>query len=347
MTIRQTLIASTAALALAATALPAAAEQVVLRYSNWVPATHPIITEVMEPFARDLEEATEGRVTIEFMPALGPPPGHFDLVANEVADMAFSVHAYTPGRFTLTELGELPFTHDHTVVNSLAYWNTYERYLAEANEHEGVRLLGLWTNPPYHLAMRGDLLTSLDAVEGKRIRVPGTLVEQVTTTLGMVPISSSVTEAYEQVSRGVINGMFQSLETVVSFNLDEYLSHISLVPGGFAHSSQFVMISNAAYERLSEADRAALDELTGEALVRRFAQMWHDQEAAARVTLEEGGTVFFDVPEDVLDELRDALAFIEEDWVEAANARGVDGEAALAFYRSELDRLAEELGADD
>jgi TRAP-type C4-dicarboxylate transport system substrate-binding protein len=340
---RTKLFAGSAALALMASALPLAAQEVVLRYSNWVPSTHPIITDVMEPFARDLEEATEGRVTIEFMPALGPPPGHFDLVANEVADMAFSVHAYTPGRFQLTELGELPFTHDNTVVNSLAYWNTYERYLAEAGEHEGVRLLGLWTNPPYHLAMRGDLLTSLDAVDGKRIRVPGTLVEQVAVTLGMVPISSSVTEAYEQVSRGVINGMFQSLETVVSFNLDEYLTHISLVPGGFAHSSQFVMISEAAYERLSEADRAALDELSGEALVRRFAQMWQDKEAEARVELEAGGTVFHEVPDDVLAELREALAFIEQDWVEAANARGVDGEAALSFYRSELERLASEI----
>jgi TRAP-type C4-dicarboxylate transport system substrate-binding protein len=229
------------------------------------------------------------------------------------------------------------------VVNSLAYWNTYERHLAEAGEHEGVRLLGLWTNPPYHLAMRGDLLTSLDAVDGKRIRVPGTLVEQVAVTLGMVPISSSVTEAYEQVSRGVINGMFQSLETVVSFNLDEYLTHISLVPGGFAHTSQFVMISETAYERLSEADRAALDELSGEALVRRFAQMWQDKEAEARVELEAGGTVFHQVPEDVLAELREALAFIEQNWVEAANARGVDGEAALSFYRSELERLASEI----
>lgn len=339
---RHMLLAGAAALALSAAALPALAQDVVLRYSNWVPATHPIITDVMEPFARELEAATEGRVTIEFLPALGPPPGHFDLVANEVADMAFSVHAYTPGRFQLTELGELPFTHDDTVVNSVAYWNTYERYLAAANEHEGVRLLGLWTNPPYHLAMRGDLFTSMDAVEGKRIRVPGTLVESVTVTLGMVPISSSVTEAYEQVSRGVINGMFQSLETVVGFNLAEHLTHISLVPGGFAHSSQFVMISDAAYQRLSEADRAALDALSGEALVRRFAQMWQDREAEARVALEAGGTVFHEVDAGTLAELRAALAFIEEDWVNTANERGVDGAAALAFYRSELDRLGAE-----
>ena len=336
-----------AAMALMAGAGHVSAQKVVLRYSNWVPSTHPIITHVIEPFAQDLKAATEGRVTIEVMPALGPPPGHFDLVANEVADMAFSVHGYTPGRFTLTELGELPFTHNHAVVNSLAYWNTYQRFMLEADEHKGVRLLGLWTNGPYQLTMRGHLLTSLKAVDGKRIRVPGPLVEKVTTTLGMVPISSSVTDAYEQISRGVIQGMFQQLETVWNFKLAEHLTHISIVPGGFAHSSQYVVMSESAYQRLSKADREALDHLTGEALVRRFAEMWQAQEETAIGKLKEAGAVLFDVPDDVLAELGKALAFIEKEWVEAANGRGVDGAAALAFYRSEIARIAAELGVEE
>lgn len=346
MTCRK-LMGAVAALGILAGTLPAAAQEVVLRYSNWVPATHPIITKVIEPLARDLEAATEGRVTIEVLPALGPPPGHFDLVKNEVADMAFSVHGYTPGRFALTEIGELPFTHNHAVVNSLAFWNTYKRFMMDANEHEGVRLLGLWTNGPYQLTMRGDLLTSIDAVEGKRIRVPGPLVERVSTALGMVPISSSVTDAYEQVSRGVINGMFQQIETVWNFNLSEYLTHISTVPGGFAHSSQYLVMSNAAYERLSEKDRAALDALTGEALVLRFAEMWQEEEEAAIGKLKEAGAVFHEVTGDVLAELKERLAFIEDEWVQAAGERGIDGAAALAFYRSEIKRLAAELGVDN
>lgn len=344
---RRILMAGAAALGLMAGTLPLAAQEVVLRYSNWVPATHPIVTQVIEPLSRDLQAATEGRVSIEVVPALGPPPGHFDLVANEVADMAFSVHGYTPGRFTLTELGELPFTHNHALVNSLAYWNTYQRFFLDANEHEGVRLLGLWTNGPYQLTMRGDLLTSIDAVQGKRIRVPGPLVERVTTTLGMVPISSSVTDAYEQISRGVINGMFQQLESVWNFNLSEYLTHVSVVPGGFAHSSQYVVMSEAAYQRLSEADRAALDALTGEALVRRFAGMWQAQEDEAVDKLKGVGTVFHDVTEEVQSDLREALAFIETDWVAAATAKGVDGAAALAFYRDEIARISAELGVSD
>jgi TRAP-type C4-dicarboxylate transport system substrate-binding protein len=343
---RSTFLAATAIIAAAiAGAAPASAETV-LRYSNWVPATHPIVTKVIQPWGEELKAATEGRVSVEVVPALGPPPGHFDLVANEVADMAFGVHGYTPGRFTLTQIGELPLTHNHAVVNSLAYWNTYQKFMMDADEHEGVRLLGLWTNGPYQLTMKGSLLTSIDAVEGKKIRVPGPVVEKVTTTLGMVPISSSMTDSYEQVSRGVIDGMFQQLETVYNFNLTEHLTHVSIVPGGFAHSSQFVVMSDAAYDALSDADKAAVDELSGEALVRRFAEMWQAEEDAALGKLEEGGTVFHELSPELQAEVAEALQFIRDEWVEAANAKGIDGEAALAFYEAEIKRIAAEMGID-
>lgn len=346
MLTRRFVMGAVAAAAMAAGALPATAQEVVLRYSMWVPATHPINAKVLMPWAEELSAATEGRVKVEFMPAFGPPPAHFDLVETGVADLAFSVHSYTPQRFVLTEISELPLTHDNTLVNSLAYWNTFQEHFASVNEHAGVRLLGLWTNPPYQLAMKGDHLTSLDAVAGKRIRVPGTIVEQVTTTLGMVPISSSLTEAYEQVSRGVIAGMFQSYETIWSFKLGEHLTHVSAIPGGFAHSSQYLIINEDAYMRMSEADRAVFDSMTGEPLVRRFAEMWDTAEKEGYDNLIAAGMQVYTLPDDLVAQVRDALAFIREDWVKRANERGIDGAAALAFYEAELTRIAAELGVN-
>ena len=63
--------------------------------------------------------------------------------------------------------------------------------------------------------------------------------------------------------------------------------------------------------------------------------------------LEEGGTVFYDLPPELQEEVGEALAFIRDEWVEAANQRGVDGEAALAFYESEIERIAAELGVEN
>src|SRR5690606_41131265 len=64
---------------------------------------HPMVTEMLNPWAKDVEQATEGRVKIQVLPPLGTPASHYDLVRNGVADMTIGVHSYTPERFKLTE----------------------------------------------------------------------------------------------------------------------------------------------------------------------------------------------------------------------------------------------------
>ena len=318
--------------------------QTVLRYSNWLPPTHHVVTEMVQPWAADVEKATEGRVKIQVLPALGAPPTHFDLVKNGVADIAFSVHAYTPNRFKLTEMAELPFTTDHAVVNSLAYWRTYQKYFAKANEHEGVVLLGLWTNGPYQLFTKANALSSIDAVKGIKIRVPGTTVEKITKSLGMTPISSPLSEAYEQVSRGVIQGMFQQPETVVAFNMTQHMPTASYAPGGFAHSSQYMVVNPARWQSLEARDRAAIEKLSGEAMVRRFATVWQAKEDEALTKLKAAGVTLSEVQGPLLTELRGKLAFVEQEWLVDAAKKSPDAKAALDEYRAALQTVSRELG---
>jgi TRAP-type C4-dicarboxylate transport system substrate-binding protein len=318
--------------------------QTTLRFSNWLPPTHHVVTEMVQPWIADVDRVTEGRVKIQVVPALGAPPTHFDLVKNGVADVAFGVHAYTPTRFKLTELGELPFTADHSVVNSLAYWRTYQKYFAKANEHEGVVLLGLWTNGPYQLFTKENALTNLDAVKGIKIRVPGTTVEKITKALGMAPISSPVTEAYEQISRGVIQGMFQQKETVIAFKMTQHMPTASFVPGGFAHSSQFMIVNEAKWKALESRDREAIEKLSGEAMVRRFAAVWQAKEDAALGQFAQMGVKVTPVGDALLTDLRGKLKFVADEWLTDALKKSPDAKAAMDEYYALIPKIAGELG---
>lgn len=336
-------VLTAAASALIALAGPASA-QTVLRFSNWLPPTHHVLTEMVQPWAADVEKATEGRVKVQVLPALGAAPAHYDLVKSGVADLAFSVHAYTPNRFKLTEMAELPFSTDHAVVNSLAYWRTYQKHFAKLNEHEGVVLLGLWTNGPYQLFTKANAFTSMDAVKGIKVRVPGTTVEKITKSLGMTPISSPLSEAYEQISRGVIQGMFQQKETVVAFNMTQHMPAASFVPGGFAHSSQYMVINAAKWQSLEPRDRAAIEKLSGEAMVRRFSAVWQAKEDEALGKLKAAGVNVTEVSGPLLADLRAKLAYVEQEWLADASKKSPDAKAALAEYRGLLQSVARELG---
>ena len=64
---------SSAALATIFSVASAQSEELVL--SSWLPPSHPIVTKVVGPWAKQVEEATGGRVTIRILPRpAGPPP---------------------------------------------------------------------------------------------------------------------------------------------------------------------------------------------------------------------------------------------------------------------------------
>jgi TRAP-type transport system periplasmic protein len=91
-------------------AAPAQDKPIELKFSSWVGIVHGHHTRVMVPWARMIEERSGGRLKVTIYPGstLGKPADHFDLVKNGIADMGFISPGYTPGRFPLVSVAELP-----------------------------------------------------------------------------------------------------------------------------------------------------------------------------------------------------------------------------------------------
>ena len=108
--------------ALAALGLSTAASaQVVLATSTWVPPTH-LLSRAQAAWCDDVAKATQDRVKCNILPKpVSPPPATFDAIRDGQADLSFSVHGYTPGRYTMTGLAEFPFLGDDAVATSVAY----------------------------------------------------------------------------------------------------------------------------------------------------------------------------------------------------------------------------------
>ena len=314
----------------------ASAQETTLRLSNWLPPSHPVVKDIMVPWAEQVAEATEGRVAVQILDApLGPPPAHFDLVASGAADIGFSAHSYTPGRFTLTEIAELPFLTPSSEANSLALWNVWTEMLAEKNEHAGVKVLALFGHGPGHLFTTDRAVTPLSELSGAKIRVAGAITDQLVQGLGMVSVQAPSSESYELLSNGVADGIVFPYESVPFFRLDDVVKNGLRVEGGMYNVSFFFVMNQARFDSLSEADRAAIDKVSGEALVRMAGKAWDAADAAGLAALE-GKVSFHDAtPEEhaVIEE--DAKAIYDR-VAQGYAAKGVDFEAALAMFRDEL-----------
>src|SRR4051812_15289243 len=101
-------------------ALPAGA-QTIITASTWLQPTHAMSLAQKE-WCDLLEKNTSGKMKCNILPrAVANPPGTYDAVKNGLADLSFTVHGYTPGRFVLTQMAEFPFLGDAAEPLSVAF----------------------------------------------------------------------------------------------------------------------------------------------------------------------------------------------------------------------------------
>ncbi len=329
------LIASASIITLAMSA-SALAQETVLRMSNWLPPSHPIVKDMMIPWAEKLKEASDGRIEVQILDApVGPPPAHFDLAANGAVDLTYGVHGYTPGRFTLTEIAELPFLADTSESLSVGFWRLFESELSKADEHRGTKVLGVFTHGPGLLFTKGKPVTPLDSLSGAKIRVAGNITNKLAEAMDMVSIQAPSPQSYEILSGGVADGIFFPVESVPFFKLDGLVDTALRVPGGLYNVSFFFVMNKAKFDSLSDEDKAAIEEVSGEAFARMAGKAWDAADAAGMDVI--GSTVdFHDATPEEMAELEERAQPIFDGLAAAYEAKGIDFDAMLARLKQEV-----------
>src|SRR2546428_7063682 len=319
---------------------PPAGAQTTLTVSMWVPQQHVLYKDMTAPFAADVEKATGGRVKFHFLAkAVGSPAAHLDAIRDDLAQLTFIVHGYTPGRFALTKIAEMPLLADSSEIASIAYQRVHDRHLATADEHQGVKLLSVFAITPAYIFTGRKPVKSLADLQGLKIRVPGGVSSSIMEALGAVSLVKPAPEMYELLRGVIVDGVLLQTEGYVLFNLQNLIRHATLVPGGFNNTSFAVIMNRAAYERLPAAERAAIDKLSGEALARRAGEAEDRISRFGREQMIKDNVSFNEADASLAGKLRAVTPEIERAWFAEAGAKKVDGARALNDLRSEITSL--------
>ena len=315
----------------------AAAAQVTLNVNTWVPPSHLLVADVVMPFCKDVEGATQGRVKCNLLSkAVVAPPQTFDAVRDGLADISFIVPGYTPGRFVLTDAPEFPFMGDTSEALSVAYQRVYDKMLAKHSEFKGVHVLAVFTHGPGQIYNTRRAVTSLKDLAGLKIRVGGGLVNEVAKVLGSVPMLKPAPESYELLSQGVADGVFFPKESPLSFKLVPLIKHVTYVPGGLYNTSFAHIMNEAKWKQISEADRAAINKLSGEALARRTGKAWDAVDARGEKAVRGANIPVVTADAKFIAEIKAKTSGLEQAWIDRAKAKGADGKAIIAALQAEL-----------
>ncbi|MDJ0947958.1 MAG: TRAP transporter substrate-binding protein [Alphaproteobacteria bacterium] len=323
-----------AATLLTALAGPAMAETKLVM-SSWLPPRHPIAVNAMKPWAKKVKEVTEGRVTVRVLAKpLGPPPAHYDMAADGVADITYGLHSFTKDdRFARSRIGQFSFIGDDAVSASKAFWNVYAGTLDAQAEHKGVKLLGLFVHGPGILHNKVRKIEKAEDLKGLKIRTPGGYIAELMGDLGATTLFMSSGEVYEKLSRGVIDGVTFTYEALTAFKLTDDLKYSMRVPGGLYNTTWFVVMNEAKWKEISPKDQAAIEAISGEAFAERVGKAWNDADEKSIGKIEKAGIEIYDAPPELLDAVKGIAARHEAEWSAEIKKDGFDGEAALKSLR--------------
>ncbi len=326
-----TLVAATIWTALAVPAV--AATELVL--SSWLPPRHPIVTKAIKPWAKQVAEVTQGRVTVRVLSKpLGPPPAHFDMAVDGVADITYGLHSFTKdNRFLRSRIGQFSFIGNSATAASQAYWDVYTGTLDAQKEHAGVKLLSLFNHGPgmFHNNQR-KIETAAD-FKGLKIRTPGGYIAGLAADLGIITQFMGPGQVYEKLSRGVIDGVTFPIEALRAFKLTDYIKYSMRVPGGLYNTSWFLVMNGAKWDAISEKDQKAIMAISGRTFAGLAGGVWDAADKAGAEYVSKTKVEVYDAPAGVLDAIKVLAAKREAAWAKAVKETGYDGAAALKKMR--------------
>lgn len=308
------------------------AETKTLRLHQFLPPKAVVPAQILKPWAEKLAAATDGALKIEHFDAMGlggRPPELYDQARDGVTDLSMTLTGYTPGRFSRTEVFELPFIMSNPVATSLAFQQMMEEDF-QASEYADVKILGAWVHGP-GVIHSADPIVKLEDMQGKTLRGPTRVINDLLAELGAEPVGMPVPGIPEALSKGVINGTVIPWEVTSSLRLSELVTNHTEFTGPEAlYTATIILAMNKAqYEGLDADVRAVLDAESGAAFSQFAAQIMWDFDAPARQVAVDAGNNIIQLDAAEVARWKAAAEPVTARWIAEMATKDIDGQALI------------------
>jgi len=324
-------------LAAAAVLCAPAAAQTVLTVSSWLPPTHGM-SQAQKEWCDLLEKNTAGKMKCNILPrGVANPPGTFDAIKNGLADVSFTVHGYTPGRFVYTQMAEFPFLGNTSEPISVAFNKIASKHPEFAAEEQGVHVITYFTHGPGIIFNTKRPITKMEDLQGLKFRVGGGMVNDIAKAMGMNVTLKPAPDSYELLSGGVMDGTLFPAESIESFKIDKIIKYATTFPGGLYNTSFVFMMNQGRYDKLAPDEKKAVDAISGEVAARIFGRTWDRVDRRATALMQANQVQITKADAKFVADVKARTAPLEQQWVKQAEAKGLkNADKVLAEFRAEI-----------
>ncbi|MGR4871318.1 TRAP transporter substrate-binding protein [Variovorax sp. LARHSF232] len=236
--------------------------------------------EASVKFAESLKAKSSGRIEVQIAPSaqLGDDAamvtalrtGALDISANSQGAIANAVPEYAAYG--------MPFLFANAGQAFKVLDGPLGKELADKSAAKGLVVLGYWDNGIRHMTNSKRPIAKVEDMKGLKMRTPpDSVLVDIMQALGAEAQQIKFAELYVALQQGVVDGQENPIMNIHASKIYEVQKHLALTSHQF-QMTPFVM-SKRTWDRLSEADRKAVQEAAAEAtaLQRKLSQDSEDQ----------------------------------------------------------------------
>ena len=299
----------------------------------------------VDPVMNKIEEET----SVTFQKFLsGELVGHaaeYDALTEGICDFAMSFCAsYDSSRFVLSDVYTLP-GFDATLEQIDTAWinllDSEETTIdgVTFNEYEyGSKGLIVFPNhmtDTYHIISCDADISSIDAYNTATVmRTPTRMTSILAEDLGFSTVTMTISDAYDAMSRGAVNGMLMCADWK-QYGLDTLYKYI-ITGVNLGNAPTMMMMLKDKYDELPDDAKDILVNYSRECTVTSGVQAVEDNNAINWESAEENGVTvieFSDLPQEVQDHITEASAQVWFDWIDDTAANGYPAKEAAILWR--------------
>lgn len=239
------------------------------------------------------------------------------------ADIGCLCMAYQPGRFLVTNAVSLPLGIPNSKVGSLVLTDLFNEFKPKAFDR--VKVLALFTTPPASIMSR-KRVAALGDLAGMDLRASGGAAE-ILKAWGANQIGMPMSATPEALQKGVVQGLFSSLEVMKDLKFAEDCPYVTLtntVVYPFA-----VVMNLDRWKALPSEVKTVMEKLSRPQAVWTGTYMDNHVNEVVEWSKKTHGVEFIELDDSTSADWNQALSPITERWITTAAQKGFDSKAIV------------------
>ncbi len=312
----------------------AIAQEYTFKLHHMLGAKAPAQTNMLEPWAKQVEENSGGRVKIEIFPAMtlgGTPPELAQQARDGVVDIIWTVNGYTPGQFPRTEVFELPGVYVNDIeATNLAMYDMFDEYLAD--DYQGLEVMWLHVHAGQALMTVDKDVRTPAELAGMKIRIPSRTGAWVIDALGASALAMPVPEVPAALSKKVVEATLLPWEIIPPLKLQNQINYFieGYDKARFGTTTFQVSMNQARWDALPDDIKQAFSDASGRDWWAQVAKVWRAGDDFGIKMATDAGKTHVTLTEDETAAFMTALEPVQGRWIEEVTSKGLDGTGLVA-----------------